>query len=139
MQNHLSYLMGADRISVDELEGIGVVIVEEESDGSRKLEIPDKTISAYEKLVKEKLTPGFWNEMIGPEQIRFIFKLRDGSVKEMVLSQDTEREIDALCADLNHEPPGKTANVYKYLSENDFYRNLMLEHYSSEINRSGPT
>lgn len=131
----LSYLMGAEKISDHNLESLDIRIVGKTSSGSRKLEVPPSAAPSYIELVKEKLSNGFWNEIVGSDEIRFIFRLRDGSVKEMVLSLETEREIDALCADLNDEPPDKTANVYKYLSENDFYHDFMLQHYSDMIDR----
>ena len=135
MPHHLSYLMGTEGISNGELEALGITIVEKTSGGSRKLEVPSSAVSAYVELVEEKLSNGFWNEIVGSDEIRFIFKLRDGSVKEWLLSPETEREIDTLCADLNNEPPDKTANVYKYLSENDFYHDFMRMHYLDMINR----
>lgn len=136
MSIYLSYLMGAEEISDHDLESLGIRIVEKTSSGSRKLEIPPVAILVYVELIKEKLSDGFWNEVVGSDEIRFIFKLRDGSVKEIILSPDTEREIDAFCADLNDEPPDKTANVYKYLSENDFYHDFVLEYYADQIARN---
>jgi len=65
----------------------------------------------------------------------FIFKLKDGSIKEYNLSIGNEAEIDKLCAELNNEPPETTANVYKYISENTFYHDTMLKYWSQNINR----
>ncbi len=135
MEYRLSYLMGADQITDEDLTGLGIVIAER-GGHSRMLKISEEAIFGYIDLIKSKLTNGFWNEIIGASEILFIFKFKDGSVKEYVLSTDNEREIDKLCAEFNNEPPGKTGNVYKYISENNFYHDFMAEHYAELISRS---
>lgn len=135
MPDHLSYLMGGDDIQDSQLDILGIKIVEKESDGDRKLEIPLKTLAQYIQLVKNKLTPGFWNEIIGYEGILFIFKFKDGIVKEYKLSINNEEEIDKLCAKFNNELPGETHNVYKWLSNNNFYHDFVVGHYANLINR----
>ena len=65
----------------------------------------------------------------------FVFKFKDEAIKEFKLTEETEAEIDKLCAQFANESPDKTANVYKYLSENEFYHDFMLENYSDQINR----
>jgi len=132
---YLSYLMGAETIADTELEALGAVIVGKSKSGNRKLKIPALCIAAYESLVREKIDAGFWNEYIGPNRIHFIFKLKDGTIKEYDLSTQNEQEIDKLCAELNNELPETTANVYKYISENDFYHNMMLKYWSQNISR----
>lgn len=135
MAYYLSYLMGAGEIQDKELEDLNIKIVERTETGSRKLKIPQKSLPQYVELIKAKLAPGFWNEIVGNKEIIFIFKFKDGAVKEFKISPETEAEIDKLCAEFNNEPPDKTANVYKYLSENEFYHDFLLEHYSALINR----
>lgn len=132
---YLSYLMGADQITDQDLQNLNIEIADRAESGSRMLKIPDNNISAYKELIKEKLNNGFWNEMIGENNISFIFKFKDGTTKEIALSPETESEIDKLCAEFNNETPDKTANVYKYLSENEFYHDFMHQHYSDMINR----
>lgn len=143
MAHYLSYLMGAEEIQDQELEDLNVEIEKRTDDGDRMLKIPQESISGYVELIKQKLTPGFWNEAVGEKEILFVFKFKDGSinkfasgeVKEFKLSEETEAEIDKLCAEFANESPDKTANVYKYLSENEFYHDFMLEHYSDKISR----
>ena len=139
MQNYnskyLSYLMGCEKVANEELRGIGVEIVDTTKSGHRKLIISSTDLEKYKNLVREKLENGFWNEMIGEKEIVFIFKLPDGDLKEYVLSPETEKEVDRLCAELNNELPDKTANVYKYISENDFYHDFMTGHYRAMIDR----
>lgn len=135
MKTHLSYLMGAEKITDTELQELGVKIVDKTKSGSRTLRIPDAAYSSYVELVKEKLSLGYWNEIVSPDQIFFIFKFADGHIEEYTLSPNNETQIDMLCAEFNNESPDKTANVYKYISENEFYHDLMVKHYSDMINR----
>lgn len=127
--------MGAENIQDDQLTALGVEIVEKDSDGDRKLKIPSEKLPQYINLIKTGLTPGFWNESVGAEEIIFIFKFEDGAIKEYKLSPENEKEISELCSQFNGDPLEKTANVYKYISGNAFYRGFMMEHYSGMINR----
>ena len=43
----------------------------------RKLKIPAANLSAYLYLVRSGLNPGFWNEVIGAQEIIFVFKFKD--------------------------------------------------------------
>lgn len=131
----LSYLMGAENIQDSELEALGVEIVERADSGSRALKIPENVLPQYINLVKKKLTKGFWNEIIGSKEILFIFKFADGHTEELTLLPENEGKLDRLCAEFNNETPDKTANVYKYISDNNFYHDFMLKHYSIMINR----
>ncbi|PIP86713.1 hypothetical protein COV42_02625 [Candidatus Campbellbacteria bacterium CG11_big_fil_rev_8_21_14_0_20_44_21] len=127
--------MGAEQISDQELTASDIDIVGKTDSGSRKLKIPSESIERYKNLIREKMTPGFWNEFLDENDIHFIFKFENNDTKEYVLSPESEQEIDDLCAKLNNEPPDKTANVYKYISENDFYRDFMMTNYKVMIER----
>ena len=135
MSHYLSYLMGAEKIWDKDLVDLGIGIEETMADGDRTLKIPEEKISQYIELIKAKLDSGFWNEVIGEKEIIFIFRFKDGSIKEYRLSPENEQEIDKLCASFNNEPADKTANVYKYISDNKFYHDFMMEHYADLINR----
>lgn len=135
MSYRLSYLMGSTQIQDKELQDLGIEIIGKSESGSRKLKIPSTKTPQYIGLVKAKLTQGFWNEIIGVDKIIFVFKFKNGEVKEYVLDNPGESLISKLCSEFNGDPLSKTANVYKYISENDFYRDFMLEHYSNLINR----
>lgn len=132
---YLSYLMGAKNITDEDLIGLGFEVVGKTDSGSRKLKIPTERIEDYRNLIREKMDPGFWNEFLDEDSIHFIFKLKNGEIKEYTLSPENEQEIDKLCAELNNEEPKTTANVYKYISENDFYHDFMLQHYKEMIAR----
>lgn len=132
---YLSYLMGAKNITDDDITILNISIEEKDEDGDRSLKIPKEKLPQYIELIKAKLNEGFWNEIIGAEEIIFIFKLKDHTIKEYRLSPDNEREIGKLCSTLNGDPEEKTANVYRYISGNSFYNDFMLEHYADMINR----
>lgn len=127
--------MGAKNIEDKDLTNLGIDIVEKTDSESRKLKIPSEKIEGYKDLIREKITPGFWNEFLDENNVHFIFKLKNGELKEYVLSPENEQEVDHLCAELNNEPPEKTANVFKYISDNDFYHDFMMEHYKGMIER----
>jgi len=125
---YLSYLMGAPRLTDEELLALGAEIVQR-GKTVRCLRVPAAAVDEYLRLVAEKLEPTYWNEVVGPRDIRFVFKLEDGSVRLLPLGPDTEAEIGALCAALNNEPPEKTKDVLRYLASNRFYRDALAEWY----------
>lgn len=127
--------MGADDIEDQELLNLDIEIKEKATDGDRKIIIPADRLEDYFALLEQKMTKGFWNEVIGVNQIVFLFKFEDGSIKRFVLSPENEKEINDLCIKFNNEPPDQAPNVYKYISENSFYHDFMLEHYAEMINR----
>lgn len=135
MGKYLSYLIGAKNIPDDELTKIGITIIGKSESGSRKLEVPSTNLQQFMGLLSNKLDPGFWNEIVGATKILFLFKFKDGTTKQYILSTENEHEIDKLCAKFNNEPADKTANVYKYLSENDYYHDFMEKYYFDLINR----
>lgn len=132
---YLSYLMGAKDISDEEIKLLDISIEDRNDDGDRSLKIPEEKLSQYIELIKARLSKGFWNEIIGASEIIFVFKFNDDSIKKYILTPENEQEIDKLCAKFNDEPADKTANVYKYISDNKFYHNFMVDHYSNLINR----
>lgn len=130
-----SYLMGADRISDEDLKKIGVTIVEKIHTGARKIEIDDKNLDAYKQLVKERLSPGFWNEVVG-ETVWFLFKEKDGSVSEYILNTENTPVIAALCSRLNDDPIEKTSNIWMYLAENDWYTPFIIQEEQGTMENS---
>lgn len=48
------------------------------------MEIPETSFDNYEALVKRSMSRGFWNEIVGPNDIFFIFKHKD-DVKDIML------------------------------------------------------
>ena len=132
---YLSFLMGAENITDNDIAVLGVEIVETKEDGDKTLKIPTEKLPWYIELIKTKLDNGFWNEIVGDKEIIFIFKFKDGSIKEYKLSTENEAEISKLCSEFANAPQDKTANVYKYISANKFYHDFMMEHYKEMIAR----
>jgi len=91
------------------------------------------SLSLYSALVRERLSAGFWNEIVGRQKILFIFKLPDGTVREVMLSEATSSEIAELCSSLNGDPIEQTSNLPRYLSGNPFYGELIAAFYASEL------
>jgi leucyl-tRNA synthetase len=122
-----SYLMGAEKISDDELNKIGVKVFEKLNDGDRKLEIPQESLKQYEKLISDKLTPGFWNEYVSKETV-FLFKHKNKKVDRYVLSDKTEKTIDKLAAEFNKQEWKDMLdrkNVWSWLADNSWYMDLI--------------
>lgn len=120
-----SFLMGASRISDEELKTMGVEIVEKTDDGNRKIEIPGKSLGKYEELIKEKMENGFWNEYIN-EEIVFIFKGKESKTERIVLNGETEKKIDQLAAEFNGEGWTRQKSVWAWLAENDWYKDYIF-------------
>jgi len=123
---YLSFLMGAPAISDQALSRLGIEIVERFGSGIRGLLIPGANLQAYRDLVRNKIEPGFWNDIVGRTEIFFLFKLSDGTFKELTYSVENREEIGLLCTELNKDPIEKTSDVPRYLAENPFYRQLMV-------------
>jgi len=122
---YLSFLMGADTITDAALTSLEIKLVHGAGTSFRGLLIPVASLPAYKVLVREQLTPGFWNEILGRHEILFIFKLKDNTIRELTLSGATRSEIAHLCSSLNNDPIEKTSNVLRYLASNPFYTELI--------------
>lgn len=122
--------MGAPKITDQELEQLGLEIVDKSETDSRKLHVPSTVLAQYEQLVSDKIDNGFWNDIVGEKEIIFIFKLVDGSVKRLVLSDTTKQEIAQLCSQLNGDPIEKTSDTLNYLAGNSFYKGFIETHYN---------
>ena len=90
---YLSFLMGAGAISDGDLTQLGIRVVQGAGFALRGLLIPAASLETYKTLVREKITPGFWNDIVGRQEIFFIFKLADGTVRELAFSEATRLEI----------------------------------------------
>jgi hypothetical protein len=122
---YLSFLMGVDAITDADLTDVGVTILERYGAAARGLLVPAASLPRYTALVRDGLIPGFWNEIVGHQEILFIFKLADGAVREIAHSEGTSPEIAQLCSLLNGDPIEKTSDVPRYLAGNPLYRELI--------------
>jgi len=125
LNEYLSFLMGVDAITDDNLTDVGVKILQRHGATARELLVPSASLASYTTLVREQLSPGFWNEIVGSREILFIFKLADSTVIEFALSESTAPQIAQLCSSLNGDALEKTSDVLGYLAENSLYRDLI--------------
>lgn len=123
--------MGADAIADDELIHLGINVLQGAGSPFRGLLIPESSLAAYKALVRQKITPGFWNDIVGRQDVLFMFKLADGTIRELALSEATRSEIAQLCSTLNKDPIEKTSDMPRYLSRNPFYRELIDAFYAN--------
>ena len=128
---YLSFLMAAPDISDDELTRMGVRILETVGTGIRGLLIPSRSLPEYKALIREKLKSGFWSEMVGREEMHFVFKLSDGTLKELRYSAETRDEIARLCTEMNKDPIGRTSDMPRYLAANPFYRDVAVRFHGA--------
>lgn len=130
-----SFLMGGGDITDQELLALGIEIKRKDKDGDREIIIPKKSLSSYEKLIKEKLSPGFWNEYIA-EDVVFLFKNKEGKIERLILSGRTEEEINKLVAKFLNKRLDEVS-IYKLLIENDWYKNLFIHQEEGILINSG--
>lgn len=122
---YVSFLKAAPAITDGDLIGIGVTVLREHGAVARDLLVPASSLLRYSALVRERLVPGSWNEIVGREQILFIFKLEDGTVRDFVLEEGTEPEIARLSGALNDDLIEQTSDVLGYLAGNPLYQDLI--------------
>jgi leucyl-tRNA synthetase len=128
-----SYLMGASKISDGELEQSGIRIARKLDNGDREVEIPSEVLPKYEKLIRENLDSGFWNEYIGNETV-FLFKFDNGNVDRISLLPETAGKINALA-----EKFAKTAfaSPWQMLAENHWYKDVIVHTEYGKLINSG--
>lgn len=117
--------MGASNVTDSDLLALKIEIIKDENPEVRKLIISKKSIEQYKKLIRQKLTNGFWNDLVGKDQIYFIFKLKNGKIIEYVYSENNREKIAELCTKLNKDPIEKTNKLLDYLAENPFYKDAV--------------
>ena len=130
---YVSFLRDAPAITDGDLTGIGVSILRAQDSVARDLLVPASSLLRYSALVRERLRPGSWNEIVGREVILFIFRLSDGMVLDLVLEPDTALKISWLCSALRGDPIEQTSDVPHYLAANPLYRDLI-----AAFHRAGP-
>ena len=126
-EEYISFLMGASAIPDEELRVVGIEILESVGGDIRKLLIPEGTLDAYKEVIRQKLQPGYWNDVVGRTVIIFMFKMSDGIMRELIYSPENREEISRLCSKMNDDPIEKTADVLRYMAANSFYRDTMVE------------
>ena len=123
--DYLSFLMGADAIADDELTHLGINILKGAGSPFRGLLIPESTLAAYRALVRQKITPGFWNDIVGRPGCPLHLQARRRHHQEAGAPRRQRGPIRRRCSSLNKDPIAKTSDMPRYLSGNPFYRELI--------------
>ena len=119
-----SFVMG---IAEEELNNVGVTIIDGTKDGVFKVHIPFNKLEEYKKVVREKMSSNYWNEFSTANGFYFIFKHKDGHLEELDLSEETNDLIDRYGMTFNDKEPEKCAkNVYSWLAGNSLYKPLLI-------------
>ena len=129
---YISLLMGAPSLTDPELSEAGVVVLERFGSGVRGLLVGPASVLSYKQLVRERLQPGFWNDLVSQDEIVFIFKLADGSLREFTLSAHNQAEVSRLCSQLNSDSLERTSDLPSYFATNPFYRGIMISCYGAK-------
>lgn len=130
-----SYIMG---VNEEDLKKIGVEIVEKTKDGFFKVKIPFEKLDSYKKFIRQWMKPNFWNEFTTSSGFYFIFKHKDGQLEELELNEKTNDIIDKYGATFNDQKPSeKPANVYSWLAENSFYKEILIHQDTGVLINSG--
>ncbi|MBI3623054.1 leucine--tRNA ligase [Candidatus Pacearchaeota archaeon] len=134
-EESFSYVMGVDE---KDIKDIGVKIVEKTKDGFFKIKIPFDNLDKYKDFIRKNLKPGFWNEFSTPKGFYFIFKHKSGEIEEFLLDEKTNDIIDEYGMTFNKEKPKKFhENVYSWLAENGFYKELLIHQDFGNLINSG--
>lgn len=120
-----SYLMGVDNIDKD-LKKLGCEFKKTE-DGDYKVTIPENQLDKYEKLVVEKMKPGFWNEYILGSSVHFTFKHENGSIEKYVYDAKTSEGKRQKILELTNKFSGSDdESVECVVYDNDWYKPTYL-------------
>jgi hypothetical protein len=129
---YLSFLMGGAEITDADLTDLGVTILERHGEVARVLLVPAASLPGYSAILGDRLSPGFWNELVGRQEILFIFKLADGTTRQIAYSEATSSKIARLCSLLNGDPIETTSDVPRYLAGNPLYRDLIAAFHAGD-------
>ncbi len=133
--DYLSFIMGADSISEDDLKNSGAEILEKKNGGLYWVKIRKEKLAVFKDLIRNLLKPGFFNEIVG-EEIWFLFKTRDGINKEYILNLENEKEINQLAKQFNKGIPSQKT-VWTWLAQNSFYFSSIIHPDSGVMENSG--
>jgi len=131
---YISLLMGAPTVTEAELEEAGVRVLERFGPNLLGLLVGPGAdrVERYKQLVRERLEPGFWSDLVSQDEIVFVFKLADGTIEELTLTDENRGQISLLCSELNGDPLEQTSDLPRYFAANPFYRPVMVACYGVE-------
>ncbi|MBI2040700.1 MAG: leucine--tRNA ligase [DPANN group archaeon] len=130
-----SFVMG---IGESDIKRIGAEIIEKTKSGFFKIKIPFDKLEPYKEFIRKSMKSGFWNEFSTNTGFYFIFKHKDDKLEEMELNEKTNDLIDKYGMTFNNETPKvHPENVYGWLAENDFYKELLIHTSEGVLVNSG--
>ncbi len=130
-----SFVMG---IGESDIKRVGAEIIEKTESGFFKIKIPFDKLESYKEFIRKNMKSGFWNEFSVKNGFYFIFKHKDGKLEEMELNEKTNDLIDKYGMTFNNEAPKvHPENVYGWLAENDFYKELLIHTGEGVLVNSG--
>jgi len=131
-----SFVMGQKNITPTDIAGVGGNIESVTGSGVLCVTFPIVQAAAFERLIVDKMEPGFWNEYISDEDVIFIFKHPDGSTERLVLNDKNEPHIRNLGHKFNHQAE-TDESVWEWLGNNSFYVRLFLNCHEGKVVNSG--
>jgi len=134
-----SVVMGAEAMTEQDFAEIGVSVFEKTEKGCFHVEIPRGREKDFERLMVEKMAPGFWNEYVGDETV-FLFTHQDGRRERLVMNDQNLERIDQLACEFNNQTydpkdPGNYRNGA--LARNAWYRPLIVHEEPGVLMNSG--
>ncbi len=130
-----SFVMGVDE---NEIKGIGANIIEKTKNGFFKIKIPFNKLESYKDFIRKNMIPNFWNEFSIKNGFYFIFKHKNGRTEEFELNEKTNNIIDEYGMTFNGKRPKNVPeNVYAWLAENEFYKELLIHQDQGVLINSG--
>lgn len=113
MSKYCSYIMGIENVDILKENGFEVENIKKDFG----VVFDEEKIPFYEAFIKENLEVGYWNEYVG-ENIVFMYKESEDSLKKVTLSNDTKGEILKRCSEYAE---CEFESVEKMIIDNSFY------------------
>ncbi len=130
-----SFIMGIDE---GKIRGFKFKFIEKTGKGDFKVKIPFEKLGEYKKFIIENMRNGFWNEFSTEKGFYFIFKHKNGKIEELELNEKNNNLIDKYNLIFNNKALKKEyENVYSWLSDNKFYKELLIHQGQGILVNSG--
>src|SRR3989338_7117383 len=131
-----SILMGFKNIQDQELKNLDIKEIWSADADHKYIEIPKKSLPQFEKLIMERMTPGFWNEYVSSENIVFIFKDKDGSIERLELNEKNDKKINEFSYTFNGKP-AQEGTTWRWLPHVPFYKDFFIHTDKGVLINSG--
>ena len=117
-----TYIMGQKNITKNDIESLGGKVESVTDKGYLCVEFPITKTAEFEKIISEKMEPGFWNEYMTNEKVVFIFKYKDGKLERFELDDENAHKICVIGNQFNDDPePRADETAWQWLENNSWY------------------